>query len=198
MSVSNETIQKKASFWRKNQALVIGVACWIVGCLCGGVLMAGGKDLATPDSKPSPTPKVTMLSSQGNQPGPAKQAEPVEPAKPLPTYTPLAAVEPQIIFVTATLLPDWQLMQTFTGSGKYTTEFFPLPSGIVRIKWDFVGDGNFAFYLKRLDTDAEELLENEIGNTNGQKIMKIGASDRYVIDVHYGDGSWTITVEFMP
>jgi hypothetical protein len=115
-----------------------------------------------------------------------------------PTYTPNPTTEPQVIFVTPTLLPDWQLMQTFNGKGKETTDLFNLPTGVVRIKWNYSGSSNFVFSLKRLDNDSEEMIENAIGNTDGQTILNVGASDRYIIDVEMAEGIWQITIEFMP
>ena len=116
-----------------------------------------------------------------------------------PTYTPQPTLEPVVIFVTATAPPDFTKLYEFTGKGKSTTDLFSLQPGLIRIKWEYTGTSNFAFYLKELDTGYEELLENTIGSTSGQSILKIeNTSDQYLFDVKYAQGNWTIVVEYKP
>lgn len=117
---------------------------------------------------------------------------------PYPTYTPRPTLEPKVILVTATAPPDFTQIYQFLGSGKGTTDLFSLQTGIIKVTWNYTGTSNFAFYLKRLDTDDEELIENTIGNADGQVILKVGASDQYLFDVMFARGDWTITVFYRP
>jgi len=117
-----------------------------------------------------------------------------------PTYTPPPTLTPEIIFITPTALPEFVKLFDFTGTGKGTSDLFSLEAGIVKITWKYTDtdSDNFAFYLKRLDTDGKELIENTIGDSEGQVILKVGASSQYLIDVKYASGDWAITIYFMP
>lgn len=115
-----------------------------------------------------------------------------------PTYTNPPPPPPEQILVTATYPPDFTEIHRFTGSGNGTSDIFALPDGIVRIKWTHRGDSNFAFYFKNLDSGQEDMLENTIGNADGQHIMNVAASDKYLFEIFMGDGPWEIIVEFRP
>jgi hypothetical protein len=118
-----------------------------------------------------------------------------------PTYTPLPTVEVTTIverLVTATLPADFVELYRFSGRTRSSTDPFVLISGTARIKWRYLGGGNFAAYLKRLDTDAEELLENTVGPSEGQKVLNIEPSDQYIIDVTFARGNWEFIVEMRP
>ncbi|MBI3244639.1 MAG: hypothetical protein HYZ49_20360 [Chloroflexi bacterium] len=117
---------------------------------------------------------------------------------PLPTYTPQPIPTPIEILVTATFPPDFTELYRFSGTGKSTTDLFSLQTGIIRVKWEYTGDSNFAFYIRRLDNDARDLIENTVGATSGQKIFNVGNSDQYLFDIDLARGDWVITVEFKP
>lgn len=124
---------------------------------------------------------------------------------PRPTYTPVPTIVvtrkvTQIVtrLVTATAPPNFVELYRFSGRGKESTDLFLVPSGVMKITWKYVGSSNFAFYLKRLDNDAEVLVENTIGSTDGQQILKVGFSDQYLFDVFFASGDWEIVVEFKP
>lgn len=119
---------------------------------------------------------------------------------PYPTFTPPPTTTPEIIFVTPTALPEFVKLFEFTGSGRSTTDLFSLESGIIKITWKYTDtkSDNFAFYLKRLDTDDRELIENTIGDSEGQVILNVEASSQYIFDIKFASGEWTIIVYYMP
>lgn len=130
---------------------------------------------------------------------------PIPTQTPYPTYTPAPTVfatriSTRIVqkLVTATPRPDFTLVHEFTGTGKGTTDLFELQTGIVRVEWEYIGSSNFAFYIRRLDNDAEDMLENTIGNASGQQIFKVGHSDQYLFDIVFARGSWNIKVYYRP
>jgi hypothetical protein len=120
---------------------------------------------------------------------------------PLPTYTPLPTIEVTTIverLVTATLPPDFVELYRFNGRTRSSTDPFVLISGTTRIKWRYLGNGSFAAYLKRLDTDLEELLENTVGPSEGQQVLNLEPSDQYLIDGTSARGDWEFIVEMRP
>jgi hypothetical protein len=86
----------------------------------------------------------------------------------------------------------------FTGNGKGTTDLFALQSGIIRIKWKYSGNSNFALFLKLLGTDQKQMIENAVGNADGQSILEVEAGDKYLFDVMFAGGPWEIVVEYRP
>lgn len=177
---------KNGAKWKiTTGGLVLALVAFCCGAFGVGALFSLGEDATEAPEAPITQVAITQIISPQTQ-------------TPYPTYTPQATLPPETIFVTPTMPKEWTLIQSLTGQGKYTTELFTLATGLVKITWEYVGSGNFAFSLKRFDNNAEDLLENTIGNSTGQKILNVGASDQYVIDVLHGDGSWQITVEFMP
>lgn len=107
--------------------------------------------------------------------------------------------EPIIVLVTATLPPDFTEAYRFEGNGRGSTDLFSLPPNtIARITWNFVGDSNFAFYFQNFDTDVQELIENTIGNADGQRVLQIIGGDNYLFEVGPARGDWVIVVETRP
>lgn len=161
------------------------------------VATAAGATLAAYTPLPTQTPYPTYT------PRPTYTALPTY--TPAPTYTPRPTVAVRVEvtkivqkLVTATAPPDFTLLYTFTGRGKSSTDLFTLSTGSIRVKWKYTGSSNFAFYIKRLDNDAEVLMENTIGSSEGQQLLNVGSSTKYFFDVKFAQGDWTITVEYMP
>jgi hypothetical protein len=107
-----------------------------------------------------------------------------------------ATVEATNATVEATNSQEFTEIYRFNGTGKETTDLFRLDEGIIRVRWNHKGESNFSFSLKRLDTNEEKLLENAIGNAEGQAVLKVEASDQYIFDVTLADGDWEIVVEY--
>jgi hypothetical protein len=126
------------------------------------------------------------------------EPEPCPTKEPCPTYKPQPTPEPEQVLVTATYPPDFSELYIFEGTGKSTTDLFSLPTGIIRVIWEYVGEGNFNFDIVNLETDDKEMLENTIGSATGQAILKVDASDLYIFDITMARGDWKITVEYRP
>lgn len=141
---------------------------------------------------PTYTPLPTLVPSLTLEPSPTPTLEPtLTPTSNQPTTT-----TTQTPGTTAT--PQFTELYRFSGVGQETTDLFSLQAGLVRIRWNYVGEGNFAFSLKRLDTDFAQLIENAVGNTDGQSILSVEASDQYIFDVVFAGGNWEIIVEYSP
>lgn len=93
---------------------------------------------------------------------------------------------------------DFTPVATFTGEGAGSSDLFALSAGVARVSWVYVGESNFSFSLKRLDNDQQVPMENTIGNADGQRIIAVDASNKYVFDVLFASGTWTITVDYQP
>ena len=52
--------------------------------------------------------------------------------------------------------------------------------------------------IESIVLEDEELIENTIGNTTGQLILKVDASDLYIVNVQWASGDWKITIEYQP
>jgi hypothetical protein len=142
---------------------------------------------------PTQTPYATLT------PYPTLTPQPTH--TPLATYTPVPTVEVTTIverLVTATLPPDFVELYRFTGRTRSSTDPFVLISGTARIKWRNLGNGTFTAYFKRLDTDLEELLQNTVGPSEGQKVLNVEPSDQYIIDVTSARGDWEFIIEMRP
>ena len=181
--------KKYFTFLTKRNAIVAFIALVSAFWICGiaTALMVGG------DTQPS-----AQLAQAGITQIVITQNLAAPTYTPYPTYTAPAQPQAQTILVAATSPPDFTQLHIFEGNGKGTTDLFSLPTGIIRIKWEYIGESNFAFSLKRLDNEAEEMLENAIGSTSGQYIMNVGASDQYLFDFLFADGNWKVTVEYRP
>ena len=136
---------------------------------------------------PTQTPYPTLT------PQPTHTAWPTHP--PRPTIEVTTIVER---LVTATRPPDFVELYRFTGRTRGSTDPFVLISGTLRIKWRYLGGGTFTAHLKRLDTDAEVLLENTTGPSEGQQVLNVEPSDQYIIEVTVARGNWEFIVEMRP
>src|SRR3989304_4062399 len=181
--------KKYFRFLTKRNAVVAFIALASAFWICGiaTALMVGGDPPPPAQAAQAGIPQIVITQNL---------AAPTY--TPYPTYTAPAQPQAQTILVAATSPPDFTQLHIFEGNGKGTTDLFSLPTGIIRIKWEYIGESNFAFSLKRLDNEAEEMLENAIGSTSGQYIMNVGASDQYLFDFLFADGNWKVTVEYRP
>ena len=189
-------MRRFASLTGRNAMIVIALAAFLTGCVCGIAV--------SPLGRQQTAALPTALQSGGVQASITQIAVTAVTQIAGPTYTPYPTYTPQVkskpieILVTATYPPDFTALYEFTGRGKSTTDLFSLPTGIIRVKWEYMGDSNFAFSIKRLDNDSDSMLENTIGSTTGQSIFEVGNSDQYLFDVVFARGDWKITVEFKP
>jgi hypothetical protein len=140
----------------------------------------------------------TLLATMVSETIAAMQSDQIEPtvADIPPTVEPTQT--PHVVPATNTPRPDFGQIYEFNGAGKGTTDLFELQEGTVKVTWTYIGSSNFSFDIKRLDNDSYDMLENAIGNTEGQAIFNVGWSDEYLFDIRMGQGDWNIIVEWRP
>lgn len=80
----------------------------------------------------------------------------------------------------------------FAGTGKQSTNFIHLKSGLAAVSSTYNGSGNFIVWLMDSKGDKIELAANEIGSYAGKTIFGIDEGN-YFFDVT-ADGSWSISV----
>lgn len=165
---------------------VLALIFFCIGSVVGGAIMSSGSDT---DDNQAPITQIVTQIVEGDQ-----QVLPTY--TPYPTYTPMSALPP--IMVTPTSPTEFTEIYRFTGNGKGTTDLFALQRGIIRIEWKYTGDSNFALFLKLLGTDQKEMIENAVGNTDGQSILEVGAGDNFLFDIMFAGGPWEIVVEYKP
>ncbi len=86
--------------------------------------------------------------------------------------------------------------QSFTGSGPQASKSFPLSEGLARFHTVASGGtGNFGAWLMDDSGNKLELLANTIGSIDTTKAVNIAESGRFLVQVDYWDGKWTITVD---
>ena len=85
------------------------------------------------------------------------------------------------------------VVHRFSGRGKDYTNLFDLESGLLVI--ESTHDGSSNFIVKLLDHNGEwvELVANEIGPHNGQRVFNVDKG-RYLFDID-ADGNWDIVVK---
>ena len=81
---------------------------------------------------------------------------------------------------------DQTYTTSFTGHGDYVTDIFSGSSGT----WHFkhIGGGNFIVWL--ITTDGRDLLVNEIGDYDGNRLLSIPAGSNALLVIK-ADGTWS-------
>ena len=77
---------------------------------------------------------------------------------------------------------------SFEGHGCYVTDMFPASSG----KWHITHNGNSNFVVFLYTTSGRDLLVNEIGAYDGNKLFSIPAGSNALLVIE-ADGDWAIT-----
>ena len=75
---------------------------------------------------------------------------------------------------------------SFSGQGAYVTEMFSASSG----KWHITHDGNSNFVVWLWTTDGRDLLVNEIGRYDGNRLLSIPSKSNALLVIE-ADGNWT-------
>ena len=76
---------------------------------------------------------------------------------------------------------------SFEGHGCYVTDMFPASSG----KWHITHNGSSNFVVYLYTTSGRDLLVNEIGTYDGNKLLSIPSGSNALLVIE-ADGDWTI------
>jgi len=84
----------------------------------------------------------------------------------------------------------------FRGEGSGTSDLFSLPTGIIKVYWRNEGEGYTSIDIKNLDNDLFwEFLDAGVGPFEGQHILNVKQSDKYLFDASSSGGIWYVWIE---
>jgi hypothetical protein len=69
-----------------------------------------------------------------------------------------------------------------------------LKKGLYKASYSYVGERNFAFWVKDENGNNIELVANTIGSKDGSKALSIRNDGKYFIDIQI-ESSWTVKLE---
>lgn len=87
---------------------------------------------------------------------------------------------------------------TFTGSGEKVIKNINLPAGKYTIKTTYRSTEYSNFWAEIFSSTSDEygdMIANEVGTNCSSEVSFSGPVNNGYIEVHWGDGNWTITIE---
>jgi hypothetical protein len=86
---------------------------------------------------------------------------------------------------------------SFGGKGSGTSDLFSLPTGIIKVNFRHESDGYTSIKLDNLDFGLIESLGQGTGPFEGQHIMNVEQSDKYLFEAISGSGIWYVWIELI-
>ena len=113
---------------------------------------------------------------------------------------PIIKVTPQMVEVTRPQLETsgGNIIYEFRGEGNGTSDLFSLPTGIVKVYWRNEGEGYTSIDFKNLDNDLFwEFLDAGVGAFEGQHVLNVKQSDKFLFDASSSGGIWYVWIELI-